>query len=455
MAGHLCAGTRPEIAVTAAHVYCTRATVTLLSTYRESGMSITEVRCNDIRFVKELYPRLKPHDDVVERYRDALDNLPPIVVARDGVLVDGYHRWQAHVREGAETIPAENLGDLADAEIIRESIKRNARHGQQLTRQDKQRMAGQLWSSLAHLDTAERVNDIRELLGVSRDAVERWTKDERQAEKRAARDRAWDFHLNCLSQREIAEQVGVTQPTVKDWVDKKSADADYLSPPESRQHFDVWQFQTADKDSGQQSYFGAVPPQVMENLLWFYTDPGQIVVDLFAGSGTTVDVAKSMGRRVWASDIRGNKYSPHLPIHEHDATTGWPKDAPSKADLVFLDPPYWQQAAGKYSTEPNELGEMQLEQFYDAWSRVVKACLERADRIAYIISPTQNDDGSVVDHATDMLETFRDEGWQVERRIIVPYSTQQATGQQVTWARENKRMLKLYRDLVVMSHAGV
>src|SRR5690606_9731727 len=56
----------------------------------------TMIRTGDVRFVKELYPRLRPHDDVVERYRDAIDNLPPIVVARDGVLVDGYHRWQAH-----------------------------------------------------------------------------------------------------------------------------------------------------------------------------------------------------------------------------------------------------------------------------------------------------------------------------------------------------------------------
>jgi hypothetical protein len=76
--------------------------------------------------------------------------------------------------------------------------------------------------------------------------------------------------------------------------------------------------------------------------------------------------------------------------------------------------------------------------------------MEHAGRIAYIISPTQNEDGTVVDHATQMLEPFTDNGWQVERRVIVPYSTQQATGQQVTWARENKRLLKLYRDLVVL-----
>jgi hypothetical protein len=50
-----------------------------------------------------------------------------------------------------------------------------------------------------------------------------------------------------------------------------------------------------------------------------------------------------------------------------------------------------------------------------------------------------------------MLAPFAENGWTVKRRIIVPYSTQQATGQQVTWARENKRLLKLYRDLVVVS----
>jgi hypothetical protein len=118
---------------------------------------------------------------------------------------------------------------------------------------------------------------------------------------------------------------------------------------------------------------------------------------------------------------------------------------------VLLDPPYWQQAQGRYSADPNELAEMALDTFYDAWHSVVKTVLPHARRIAYIISPTQRDDGSVVDHATDMLAPFSDHGWHIERRIIVPYNTQQATGQQVTWARENKRMLKLYRDLVVLT----
>lgn len=415
-------------------------------------MTTARMPVGDVRYVKELYPRLKPLDDVIERYRDALENLPPIVVAKGGVLVDGYHRWQAHVREGAADIAAEDLGDLSDAEILRESISRNASHGQQLSRADKQKMAARLWTALADLPTAERVQDISGLLAVSERSVQSWTKDVRKAEKDAAQAKAFDLWLDCHEQQGIADQLAVSEATISGWFKERKAALSEADAPESRQHFDVWQFATTDRESGgQQSYFGAVPPQVLENLLWFFTDAGEIVVDLFAGSGTTVDVAKAMGRRVWASDIRGNHYSPHLPIHEHDVMQGWPEAAPRKASLVFLDPPYWKQATGRYSTEPNELAEMTLPDFMDAWSSVVKAVTERADRVAYIISPTQNDDGSVVDHAAQMLEPFWALGWNVERRIIVPYSTQQATGQQVTWARENKRMLKLYRDLVVMS----
>ena len=245
--------------------------------------------------------------------------------------------------------------------------------------------------------------------------------------------------------------MSVDQKTVSNWLGEIRNSGKFLEPPASRQHFDVWQFQSADKDSGQQSYFGALPPQVVENLLWLYTEPGQIVTDPFAGSGTTIDVAKSMGRRVWASDRIGNRYSPHLPLHEHDAREGWADDAPAKADLVILDPPYWQQAKGRYSEDPADLGNQSLEEFYAAWAIIAKAVMEHAPRAAYIISPTQLGDGQVVDHATDMLAPFTENGWHVERRIIVTYQTQQATGQQVEWARENKRLLKLYRDLVVMA----
>jgi hypothetical protein len=54
----------------------------------------------------------------------------------------------------------------------------------------------------------------------------------------------------------------------------------------------VWSFSNGGDDS---SYFGRMPPAVVENLLWLYTEPGDIVVDPFAGGGTTIDVARRWG----------------------------------------------------------------------------------------------------------------------------------------------------------------
>ena len=231
------------------------------------------MKVDDVEYVKELYPRLKPDDDAIERYRHALDNLPPIVVARGRVLVDGYHRWQAHRREGVDKIAAEDLGDLTDTEIFNESIRRNAAHGQQLSRSDKQSLAGKLWQTFAHLPNAERTTEIATLLAVAERSVQTWTKDARSDEKKQAQAKAWDLWLDCWTQEAIADHVGVGQTTVGEWLPDSAELRKSIEPPESRQHFDVWSFQTADKDAGSQSYFGAIPPQVVENLLWFYSDP--------------------------------------------------------------------------------------------------------------------------------------------------------------------------------------
>lgn len=416
-----------------------------------------EIAVSSVRFVQDLYPRLHPMDDLIERYTDVLASLPPIVVARGGILVDGYHRWQAHLRAKSETISVEHLGDLSDAEILNESIVRNARHGAQLSEADKKALALKLWYTLAHVGDADRIRTLSERLSVSDDTIYRWTGDVRREEKETLKAQAWDEWLNCRSYRQIAELMGCDDKTISAWCAEKAALAGNSAPVATKekpwgnvQHFDVWQF---GKDNGDSSYFGRMPPQVVENLLWLYTEPGAIVVDPFAGSGTTIEVAKRMGRRVWGGDLTSATRYPMLPIRTHNIVEGWPNEAPRKADLILLDPPYWQQAKGKYSDAECDLANMSLADFYSAWQRVVKACvphLSEGGRLAYIIGPTQVNGGCVEDHATEMLRACWSAKLRVERRVIVPYQTQQATGQQVEWARENRCLLKLYRDLVVL-----
>ncbi len=409
--------------------------------------TVEKIKTSDVRLVKELYPRLTEDNAAIERYRSAIGLLPPIVVARDGILVDGYHRWQAHIKEGFTEIDAINLGNLSEIEILKESMIRNAHHGLQLSTQDKKKDAARLYTLLSG-SPAERYEEISTLLSITLGTSQKYCKDARQNEVEQQKTTAWDMWLDCYTQQEIADEVGVGRDTINKWLSDFRTNSKFLQHPESRQHFDIWQFAKANGDS---SYFGQMPPQVVENLLWFYTEPGQTVVDPFAGGGTTIKVSKEMGRRVWSSDISPS--TPMLPIHEHNILEGWPDKAPAKPDFILLDPPYWQQAEGKYGDSPQSLGNMSLKAFYTAWAEIIKTCsahISPQGRIAYIISPTQCEDGSVIDHTTDMLRACWDAQLVVERRIIVPYSTQQATGQQVTWAREKKRMLKLYRDLVIL-----
>lgn len=408
-----------------------------------------------IHIIPDLYPRRRAaaeEDAAIERYRLGIEHLPPIIVARGNVLVDGFHRIEAHKREKRETVRAVDLGDLSDAEILAEAIRRNSSHGRQLSAKDKEDLACRLWLQMEELPAGDRMDRITAALSVSERSVRGWTKEARDRERERQQARAWALWLDCWSERQIAEELGVAPNTVGESVRSSGSSADFAQPPASRQHFDLWQFGSADEGGGK-SYFGRMPPQVVENLLWLYTEPGWVVVDPFAGGGTTIDVAKRMGRRVWASDlVPGN---PLMPIHTHDITAGWPKKAPHRADFILLDPPYWKQAKGEYSDDPHDLGNMTLPQFETAWRRLVELCrdhLEPHGFLAFIISPSV-DAQAVVDHAFQMYRAAEDAGLIPHRRIIVAYQTQQATGQQVNWARENLQLLKQYRDLVVMRKA--
>jgi transposase len=303
----------------------------------------------------------------------------------------------------------------------------------------------------------DRTAEIAKLLAVSTKSIERWTKDLRAQEKEVQKAETWDMWLDGASEQQIADAIQVHQTTIGEWVKEKRQQSEFLNPPESRQHFDVWQFPTPDDDAGTPSYFGKLAPQIIENLLWLYTEPGQIVVDPFAGGGTVIDVAKRMGRRVWASDRC--LATPTLPIHEHDITSGWPKSAPAKADFIILDPPYWIQAAGRYSSAPADLSNMSLDDFLAAWRKTVKTCaahIAPEGHIAFIVSPAEDTDNNrVVDLALLMYQISEDQRLRCRRRIIAIYNAhQQANGQQVIWARTNKKLLKLYRDIVVLYREG-
>lgn len=88
------------------------------------------------------------------------------------------------------------------------------------------------------------------------------------------------------------------------------------------------------KMQGDKDYKGATPSYVIWNLLERYTREGDTILDPFCGSGTTVDVANDMKRKVLGYDLVPFRAD----ILQSDA-----RSLPLKketVDFIFMDPPY-------------------------------------------------------------------------------------------------------------------
>jgi len=139
-------------------------------------------------------------------------------------------------------------------------------------------------------------------------------------------------------------------------------------------------------------------------------------------------------------------------IRAWDITTGLPDDLPVP-DFVFLDPPYWKQAEGKYSTQPTDLANIELNAFITAIAELAKQVKRKwggnrpNGKLALIIGPYK-EDGAYTDLALLCHQAIA-KYLNLVIRIQVPYSTQVHGGAYVKNAKETKQMLYLSRDLMV------
>ena len=130
----------------------------------------------------------------------------------------------------------------------------------------------------------------------------------------------------------------------------------------------LWEYPSqhyGSRQQGDKDYVGATPSYVIWNLLSRYTRENDLVVDPMCGSGTTLDVARDLGRR-----CRGFDLAPFRPDIEQADARKIPLDDAS-ADFVFIDPPYSTHV--KYSGEPGCIGELDAFQpeYYQAMDLVI------------------------------------------------------------------------------------
>lgn len=122
------------------------------------------------------------------------------------------------------------------------------------------------------------------------------------------------------------------------------------------------------KPKGNNKYAGVTPALIIYNMIWRYTEIGDLVVDPMCGSGTTIDVCKEEKRNAIGYDI----VSTRPDITQNDA-----RKIPLKnesVDMVFIDSPYGDNI--KYNQHPNNIGNIssEAEEFYDELEKVIKEC---------------------------------------------------------------------------------
>ena len=117
---------------------------------------------------------------------------------------------------------------------------------------------------------------------------------------------------------------------------------------------------------GDPKFVGATPSYVIWNVIDRFTKPGDLVVDPFCGSGTTLDVAKDTGR-----EARGFDIAPYRPDIEKADARSLPLAANS-VKLVFMDPPYGDHIA--YSDQKDCIAKLSAYDpaFYKAMHRAIR-----------------------------------------------------------------------------------
>ena len=410
----------------------------------------------DVVFRDDLYPRIETSAATVQKYAEDLSVLPPITVNQHGELIDGWHRWTAHKKNEEEEIEVVVIETTSDAHLLELAIETNATHGLQLSQADKQKMARSIYAVCDPRKQDEKKKQLAKILSVSERTVWNWVsridKDQKEERKR----QIFDLWLSCHSQQETADVVGLSRESIRDSFGKYGNIADFAKTDQNDANheadfappiYNVWKQQSKSNAVG---HFGNSEVRWLDNLLYLYTDPFDVVLDPFGGGGSTIDVCKKRLRRYMVSD-RKPIVEREKEIRKHDIADG-PLKPPAWKDvsLVYLDPPYWIQAEGQYSSDPEDLANQTLDDFTKNLSAVVKKYASKLTDayIALIIQPTQwkAPDRQFIDHIGDLLRSVK---LPVEMRYSVPYESQQCTAQMVEWAKENRKCLVLSREIIV------
>jgi hypothetical protein len=251
---------------------------------------------------------------------------------------------------------------------------------------------------------------------------------------------------------ELSQELNVPEPVIWNYRLKGEGDLEKVRNfTRNPEHSNLWNFKQ-DVGFGENDYPGDTNGKILLNLLHFYTQENDLVVDPFAGGGTTADACLVMNRRCRLFDIDPEHgiTDDRPEIEQNDSIEEIPVE---DADFIFLDPPYADQMAKGYSDKDGEMAKMTIEEFKESAEELVENCrdsLKDGGRVAVFIGMYRKDH-EVEDLSLLFRDLFVDEDFELEERINVPYAVDHIHGgNKRQQAIQNNYLTTGYRDLLIL-----
>ena len=228
--------------------------------------------------------------------------------------------------------------------------------------------------------------------------------------------------------------------------------------------WDDWRWNDCDKRFGD-DWPGRIPAQLIAHLLYYFSKPGDLVIDPMAGGGVTADTFLAFNRRCWSFDMVDRPDErPEIEPHYWDINNlKWPVNGKTKPDLIIFDPPYFSKMAKEYEEESiSNLSKEDYLGFLERFFRLAFENSKKGTRLVMINADWRNFQGTpaleedeesailIIDYGILM----RKAGWAVSHVMQAPMSSERFQGGTVS-AMQKKRILGVTcRNVIVGRKKG-
>lgn len=183
-------------------------------------------------------------------------------------------------------------------------------------------------------------------------------------------------------------------------------------------------------------------PYIPRNIILRYSKEGDLILDQFAGGGTTLVEAKLLNRKIIGVDINdvALERCKEKTEFEHEGANGivyiHKGDAryldfvpDSSIDLICTHPPYADII--KYSENiPGDLSRLKTKDFLTEMSKVAKEChrVLKGDKFCAILMGDTRQKGHMIPLSFEVMRIFENAGFKLKETIIKEQHNCKATG---------------------------